>query len=351
MQNGANITLTIDRNIQKEVSKILEKSVKNFRANRGSVVITDPKTGAITAMVNYPSYDPNQYTGVYELEPVLNSDYPRPGYDLFGFPMFIVDNQNGTITHNLDGKLVKLRAATDDEINNSAIQKFKYKNGFGPENYQNSVVSALYEPGSVFKAFTVAIGLDTGEIKPNMTYYDRNSVTIHYGGNSKTVIKNYSQSRCGGRHTYTSALNWSCNVGMIDIVEKVGRSLFDSYIRNFGFGVKTNVTLDGEVFSQIAPYDRWSRAQFFTMSFGQGISTTMLQMASAYNVLANGGIYMKPYLVESITYPDGKVIPTAPTPVRRVIKEETSKAITAMLVDGVRNGFAAAGAVPGYTMA
>lgn len=131
MKNGIDITLTIDRNIQKEISKILERNVKNFRANRGSVVVTDPKTGAILAMVNYPNYDPNQFTAVGELEPVLYTDYKNPVYDLFGFPMFVVDSENGIISHNIDGKLVKLRQATDDEIGNSAIQKFKYKNGFG----------------------------------------------------------------------------------------------------------------------------------------------------------------------------------------------------------------------------
>lgn len=91
--------------------------------------------------------------------------------------------------------------------------------------------------------------------------------------------------------------------------------------------------------------------QFFTMSFGQGINMTMLQMAAAYSVLANGGVYMQPYIVESIEYPDGRVIPTVPIPLRRVIKEETSKTITAMLVDGAQNGFAAKGSVPGYAIA
>ncbi len=77
----------------------------------------------------------------------------------------------------------------------------------------------------------------------------------------------------------------------------------------------------------------------------------MLQMAAAYSVLANGGIYMQPYIIESMTHPDGKKIETVPTPIRRVIKESTSKQITAMLVDGVRNGFANGGAVAGYTLA
>ena len=197
----------------------------------------------------------------------------------------------------------------------------------------------------------MAIGLDTGEIKPNDVYFDKNTVTINHGGGSKTEISNYSKAKCGGYHTYTSALNWSCNIGMINIVEKVGRSLFDSYIRNFGFSSKTNVTLDGEISTQIEPQNKWSRVKFFNMSFGQGISVTMIQMAAAYNALANGGIYMQPYIVESITYPNEKVIKTSPTPIRRVIKEESSKAITAMLVDGAKNGYAAAGSVQGYTMA
>lgn len=75
---------------------------------------------------------------------------------------------------------------------------------------------------------------------------------------------------------------------MISIIEKIGPSLFYKYIQDFGFGMKTNITLDGENYSQISPYEKWSRTQFFTMSFGQGINATMLQMAAAYSVLANG---------------------------------------------------------------
>ena len=79
------------------------------------------------------------------------------------------------------------------------------------------------------------------------------------------------------------------------------------------------------------------------MSFGQGITATMLQMAAAYSALANGGVYMQPYIVESMTYPNGKTVETVPTPLRRVVKEDTAKEVTAMLVDGVENGFAKEG--------
>jgi cell division protein FtsI/penicillin-binding protein 2 len=200
-------------------------------------------------------------------------------------------------------------------------------------------VGGLYEPGSVFKAITVAIGLDTGEIKPDDRYYDKGYIELDVGGGVKRRISNIAH-QCLGNNTYSNAVNWSCNVGMINIIEKIGRPLFSRYIADFGFGQKSNLTIDGEVFSQISSYEKWSRIQFFTMSFGQGINATLLQMATAYSILANGGIYMQPYIVERIGYPSGKSIDTVPTPVRRVIKPETSETITAMLVDSVKYGFA-----------
>lgn len=353
LQNGVNISLTIDRNIQKEVSNRLEKYVKQLRANAGSVIIMDPKTGAIIAMANYPSYDPNNFTNVYEMEPVLYETYPNPKVDLFGYPLFVIDTMSGTVSTNIDGKRLKLRPAQEDEIDNFAIQKFKYKNGYGAGNYKNDVISALFEPGSIFKPVTVASALDAGEIRPEDTYFDKNEVVLKdpVSWIVTTRIKNYSTVKCGWYHTYQSALNWSCNVGMIDIIQKLGQSLFYKYIVDFWFWAKTNMSIDGEVFSQLGNYNNWPKSRFFNMSFWQWISVTLLQMAAAYSVLANGWVYMQPYLVESLTYPDWKKIESVPTPVRRVIKEETSRTITAMMVDGAKRWYALAGAVPGYTMA
>ncbi len=350
LKSGIDVTLTIDRNIQKEISKKLESAVTRFRANRGSVIVMNPITGAVIAMVNYPHFEPNNFTNVYDMEPVLYANYPNPSIDLFGYPLFIIDSNSGTLSTNIDGKRIKMKSATDDEIANFAITKYKFKNGFWVGNYKNDVVGSLYEPWSVFKPVTVAIWLDSGEIRPDDRYYDRGYVELDLGGPKKQRISNIAH-QCLGNNTYANALNWSCNVGMINIIEKIGRSLFSRYVDDFGFGKKSNITIDGEVFSQISNYEKWSRIQFFTMSFGQGINATLLQMASAYSVLANGWVYMQPYIVEKITYPNGKNIETVPTPVRRVIKEETSKTITAMLVDGVKYGFAKSGWVPGYIMA
>jgi stage V sporulation protein D (sporulation-specific penicillin-binding protein) len=342
--NGADIKLTIDRNVQKEVTRILAEGVREFRANRGSVVVMDPKTGAIIAMAGYPDYDPNDFGSVYELERVSYSRYPNPGFDLLGMPVFVEDSKDGT-EFAYDGRKIRLRQATENELGNTAVPKYKFKNVLGPGAYVNDTIGSLYEPGSVFKAITVAIGIDTGDIKPTDTYYDRGYVEI-----DEFKIKNVS-AECIGRHTYLHALDWSCNVGMIDIVQKIGKSLFAKYVADFGFGAKTNVTLEGEVFGKIDPYEKWSRAKLFTQSFGQGITATVLQMATAYSVLANGGVYMQPYVVDSVTLGDGTVIKNSPTPIRRVIKEDTSKKITAMLVEGAKIGFAKKGSVDGYDIA
>lgn len=124
------MTLTIDRNIQKEISKKLESAVTRFRANRGSVIVMNPITGAVIAMVNYPHFDPNNFTNVYDMEAVLYVNYPNPSIDLFGYPLFIIDSSSGTLSTNIDGKRIKMRSANDDEVANFAITKYKFKNGF-----------------------------------------------------------------------------------------------------------------------------------------------------------------------------------------------------------------------------
>lgn len=349
LKNWVDINLTVDRNIQKQVSTLLTRAVENFRANKGSVIVMNPKSWAIIAMANYPDYDPNSFTDVYEIERVSPIRFPNPTSDLFWVNLYVIDTQSGTFFSNVDGKRLNLRIATESEVWSPAILKYMYKNKFGAGVYVNDIITSMYEPGSVFKAVTAAIGIDSGEIEPEDTYYDKGYVELDYGW-SKTTISNVS-SECTGRHTYIHALDWSCNVGMIDIIQKIGPSLFDKYIREFGFWAKSNITLDGESYSQISPYEKWSRTQLFTMSYWQGINATILQMAAAYSVIANGGVYMQPYIVESIQYPDGKKVDSIPTPIRRVIREETAKKVTAMLVDGVRNGFAKKWGVAGYTLA
>lgn len=345
LKSGVDLTLTIDRVVQSEISRILERSVKEYRANKGSIIVMDPKTWAIISMANYPNYDPNEFTQVYAMEKVSYGRYPNPSFDLLGYPLFVEDSMSGTFTTVIDGKKLKLRSATEWETSNYAVIKYKYINGYGPWLYVNDVIGSLYEPGSVFKAVTTAIGLETGEVKPTDTYYDKWYVQI-----DSYKISNVARE-CIGTHTYLHALDWSCNVGMISIVQKIGKTLFEKYLYDFGFGVKSNVTLEWEVYGKVNPNEKWSRTQFFTMSFWQWIAVTQLQMAAAYSVLANWGVYMRPYIIDTMTYPDGRIIKSVPEKVRRVISEETSRTITAMLVDGVRRWFAKKWGVAWYEIA
>jgi cell division protein FtsI/penicillin-binding protein 2 len=155
----------------------------------------DPTTGAVRAMVNYPDYDTNNFTQVYEMEPVSYSTYPNPFFDLFGTPLFVVDTLSGTTFANIDGQRLKLREAEDPEIKDFTLLKYKFKNKYGSAVYSNDIISAFYEPGSVFKAFTAAIGIDTGEISPDDTYYDKMKAEL-FGpnGNIITTIRNLSSN-------------------------------------------------------------------------------------------------------------------------------------------------------------
>nr|MDD3720282.1 penicillin-binding transpeptidase domain-containing protein [Candidatus Gracilibacteria bacterium] len=341
---GADITLTIDRNIQKKVEDTIEEGVKRFEANKGTIVVMNPKTGDILSMATYPNNDLNDPSSVYEMEKVTGAKYPNPATDLLGKVVLVEDNQNGE-EFTYDGKKIMLRLATREELGDPLLVKYKYRNDFGAGVYQNDAISGLYEPGSIMKAFTVAIGLDSGEINRYDMYQDNMELTI-----DNFTIRNVGE-QCRGYKSFNNALIFSCNVGMIRIVQRIGKSLLYNYLDAFGFGKPTGITLDGEVFSVLPNYEKWSKAQMYTMSYGLGISVTPLQMAAAYSVLANGGLYVKPNIVKSIKMPSGKVISFNPEITHRVIKESTAKTITSMLVDSVDNGFAKNGKVEGYNMA
>lgn len=342
---GINVYSTIDRSVQKLAESVLEEGVKKFRANKGTIVVMEPKTGKILSLANYPTFDPNNPGEVYELQRILPGDFQNPATDLLWKNIFVEDIEHGKEFY-YDGKKIFLREAKREEYADEWLKKYKYKNDFWAGVYQNDAVSSLYEPGSIMKAITVAIGLDTGEITSSDRYNDSTGqVTI-----DKFTIANVDK-KCLWYHTFWHALNFSCNIGMVRIVQKVGKALMHKYILDFGFWDKTGIQLDGEVYSQIRAYEKWPTSQLLTTSYGLGISMTPLQMASAYSVLANGGIYMKPYIVEKIEYADGNTIQFKPQKIRRVIKDSTSKIVTNMLVDGVENGVAKYGAVEWYRVA
>lgn len=340
----ADIHTTIDRNVQKKVEEILKKWVEDYRANKGTIVVLEPKTWKVISMANYPSYDPNNPWEVYDLERVTPEKYPNPSYDLLGKTVYVEDVERWDKFY-YDGREVYLREAKREEFGNRDLIKYIYKNAFGAGAYQNDSISSIYEPWSIMKALTVAIWIDSWEIQAYEMYNDAGKVEI-----DQFTISNVS-SACLWYNSFTHALSYSCNVGMIRIVQRVGKALFYKYLLDFWFDDVTGITLKGEIFSKIDPFEKWPTSKLLTSSYGLWVSVTPLQMASAYSVLANGGVYMKPYIVENITFPDGEELNFKPEAVRRVLKPSTSKTVTKMLVSWVDTGVANNGAVEWYSVA
>lgn len=341
---GVDVHTTIDRNVQKRVEELLEEWVIKYGANKGTVIVMQPHTGKILAMANYPNFDPNNPGEVYELKQVTYADYPNPATDLLGKAVFVEDIENGT-KYYYDGREIFLREAEREEYTDTSMKKYIFKNEFWAWVYQNDAISSLYEPGSIMKTITVAVGIDSWEIRPNDRYNDEGQVEI-----AGFTIRNVSKE-CLGYNTYTHALSYSCNVGMIRIAQKLWKALFHQYQLDFGFGEKTNISLEWEITGRVEPYEKWPTSKLLTNSYGLWVSATPLQMAAAYSTIANGGVYMKPYIVDKITYPDGQEVVFEPQPLRRVIKESTADIVTQMLVEWVDSWVAKTWAVEGFTIA
>jgi cell division protein FtsI (penicillin-binding protein 3) len=143
----------------------------------------------------------------------------------------------------------------------------------------------------------------------------------------------------------------SSNVGMSLISEKLEPPIFEKYLKNFNLYDKTGIDLFGELAPRQLPYKKWDGMKKYTMSYGQGIAITPLQMISALATTVNGGIYYEPYIVDSIKSSDGITIKkNIAEPKRRVISEATSKKIREMLRDAVENGTGKNGGISGYSI-
>lgn len=340
----ANITLTIDRNVQKAIEDIIDQDIFEYQANNISAIVMNPKTGAIISMASHPRFNPNSPWDAYELEKVTPEKFPNPYVNLLWATVLAIDNRNW-LEYYYDWKKLFLREVEREELNDWSLEKYVFVNKKWWAVYKNDIIQDLYEPGSIFKPIVFAAAIDSWEMNRFDMYRDEWSVKI-----DRFTIKNVS-SKCIGYNTFQNAMNYSCNVWMIRIAQKIWSSIFHKYIDSFWIGKKTWITLEWEVFWRLDPYEKWSRAQLFTTSFWQWITTTMLQMASVYSVLANGWIYYKPQIVKSIEFADWKVVNYKPEATHRVLKESTSKIMTDVLVDSINNWVAKNGWVAWYSIA
>jgi len=319
--NGNNIILSLDVNIQTIVeNEILAWNNKTMEAYNAehpdepesfgslhtAVLVMNPNNGEILAMAQYPNFDLNN---------------PR---DLSAFY-----------------SEEELEALTEDE----KMDKLN-------EIWQNFVTTYTYEPGSTFKPFTVAMGLESGALQGDETYYCDGGEMI--SGYPK-LVKCTAYSKGGhGTQTIADALSNSCNDALMQMVRVIGPTTFAKYQSVFGFGQKTGVDLPGEASTASLIYseeDLNSAINLATNSFGQNFNTTMIQLGSGFCSLINGGYLYQPHIVTKITDANGNTVEEIePTVLKRTISEETGEMIKSYLEYVVSDGTGSTAGVDGYSI-
>ncbi len=215
------------------------------------------------------------------------------------------------------------------------------------EVFRDPMISVDYEPGSVFKVLTLAAALDSGSVDLNWSYVDDGP--YEYGG---ILVNNAIHNRYG-RQDLQGVLDHSLNTGVARLTtEHMGAAVFYDYVRRFNFGQKTRIGLKNEEAGIVhLPHDyQWSDSYLATNAYGQGISTTPLQLAVAISSIANDGVMMYPYLVAERRYADGRVVEASIREMKRPISAETANTVARMMQHVVDHQVEAA-QVPGYPVA
>ncbi len=211
--------------------------------------------------------------------------------------------------------------------------------------YSNRVLSADYEPGSVFKAITMAAALNEGKITPETTYTDEGVVQV-----DDKHIRN-SDGEAHGVQNMTQVLEQSLNTGLVFVQQQIGNETFKKYVQKFGFGKLVDFPLPGQVIGNLDNLNRKGNIFFATASYGQGITVTGLQLVQAYTAIANGGKMIAPYILDKVVYSDGSEDVTTPDKGEQIIDSKTAATLSAMLVNVVENGHGKQAAVKGYYIA
>jgi len=270
-QDGKNVVLTVDRNIQAKMEEILQRKLDEFGKDHGSVLVMNPRNGEVLAMVDLPGYDPADYGNVS-----------------------------------------------------------------GADVYVNGVVKDPYFPASVCKGFAFAAGIEEGVMTAQSTYY--NTDTVYIDG---WPISN-ATSMGSGMLTMQTALNYSLNVGSIQVLKWLGgeqninekgrKILYDYYVNHFGLGQATGIELfesEGLINDPVEGDGRDSL--YANMTFGYGLLATMIQVASGYSAMVNGGEYYTPTIVKGYMENGVLVEKEKQGPVRRAVSESTSAQMREML--------------------
>ena len=305
--NGSTVVSTIDLQVQNIVEKhILEfndahknETTPGEGSKNTAVIVMNPQNGEILAEASYPNYDlnnPRDISKYYSEE--------------------------------------ELAAMSDDE----KIEKLN-------ELWNNFCISDTYEPGSTFKPFTIAAGLETGILTGDENYVCGG--VLHVGDHDI-----HCSNRDGhGPQTLKQSLENSCNVALMEIGQSIGTEEFCRYQKLFGFGEYTGIDLPGEGSTEGLLYtpENMDAASLATNAFGQNFNVTMTQMVAAFSSLINGGDYYKPHVVKQIQDDNGNVTENRdPVLMKKTVSKETSDILKDYMMGVVQEGTGSLAAVEGY---
>ncbi|KAF0123280.1 MAG: cell division protein FtsI (penicillin-binding protein 3), partial [bacterium] len=233
-----------------------------------------------------------------------------------------------------------LAIATEPQFNPNIFGKYP------SSSWRNRAVTDCFEPGSTFKVFLAAAALEKGIVSQKDTFFCENG---SYNVAKRTIHDTHSY----GWLSLQDIIKFSSNIGAGKIGEKLGKERLYEYVRKFGFGERTGIDLPGETPGQIRPTNEWSQIAVNTISFGQGVSVSAVQLIRGLSAIANKGDLMKPYIVKQIVSPEGKIIKEfSPQVVRRVISEKTARDVTSIMKTTVlQGGTGTKASIDGYEVA
>lgn len=187
--------------------------------------------------------------------------------------------------------------------------------------WRNRAITDPFEPGSTMKIFSVAAALETGKLGPSTIFYCENG-TYTIGGHAVHDTSSH------GWLSVQQIVKYSSNIGAVKLVERIGgHSLFDG-LKAFGFGQRTHIDSPGESPGALSNYKRWTSVDTGAIAFGQGVSVTALQLITAVSAMANDGLMMKPYIVQAVTDPNGRLLRNIePQAVRQAVTVETARTV------------------------
>jgi cell division protein FtsI (penicillin-binding protein 3) len=276
---GHSLRLTIDEVIQYIVERELEDAVGRVRAKSGTMIVLDPKTGAVLAMAVSPRFDPNAVSAL------------------------------------------------------------------SPDRWRNRALTDAYEPGSTMKAMMAAAAIEERVVRPNtMVFGEHGRMTV-----ANTVIHDHERL---GWISFAQVIQKSSNIGAAKTGMALGEHRLYRYLQAFGFGQRTEIDLPGEGVGLVRDPKDWGRRSVASISIGQEIGVTPLQMVSAVAAIANDGMLMKPYVVSEIRDADNHILRQVPPQAkRRVISRETARSVTKILEGVVTDGTGTNAAIPGFRVA